>query len=236
MSSRRSQSKATAGRWKSKIQRFLVALLFLQLTIVGAGLYYTDNLNVIFPKKNTPQHAAALEKNNPAAEKAAVIPEINKPIAQPQKNVTPEDTENSDAAADTAKKVEEITTEIRFPESHDQVIQTSTAMTDYTSQPQKKPVLSLDRESATVAKPVTEPASQESSDHHYYTVQAGDNLGLISKEVYGTFTKWRVIANANTDQLENNPNRLQPGMTLVIPSLTETGDILSPPDVNFAKP
>ncbi len=81
-----------------------------------------------------------------------------------------------------------------------------------------------------VAKPVTEVISQETSDHYYYTVQAGDNLGLISKEVYGTLTKWRLIANANTDQLENNPNRLRPGMTLVIPPLTETGGILLRPD------
>jgi LysM repeat protein len=232
MSSQRRQpsSQATTRRWKSRIQRFLLALLFLQLIIVGAGLYYSDNLNFISPKKNTPLHAVALEKNNPVEEKAAVIPEINKPVVQPQKSATLEDTENSNSTIDAAKKSEKITTEIRFPESHKQVSQDSTAMTDSTYQPQKKPVLSQNRESTTVAKPVTEVISQETSDHYYYTVQAGDNLGLISKEVYGTLTKWRVIANANTDQLENNPNRLRPGMTLVIPPLTETGGILLRPD------
>ncbi len=235
---RQSSSQATARRWKSRIQRLLLALLFLQLIIVGAGLYYTDNLNFIFPKENTPLHAVALKKNNPVEEKAAVIPEINKPVAQPQKNGTFEDTENSiteddvitvqntKVTIDAAEKSEETTTKMSFPEPPEQVIQDSTAMTDSKYQSQKKPVLSLNRESATVAEPVTEVISQETSDHHYYTVQAGDNLGLISNEVYGTMTKWRIIANANTDQLGNNPNRLRPGMTLVIPALTETGGIL----------
>jgi nucleoid-associated protein YgaU len=149
---------------------------------------------------------------------------------QPQKSATLEDTENSNSTIDAAEKSEKITTEIRFPESHKQVSQDSTAMTDSKYQPQKEPVLSQNRVSVTVEKPVTEVISQETSDHYYYTVQAGDNLGLISKEVYGTLTKWRVIANANTDQLENNPNRLRPGMTLIIPPLTETGDILLRPD------
>ena len=56
---------------------------------------------------------------------------------------------------------------------------------------------------------------------HVYIVQSGDTLGLISMKEYGTFSKWPAIANANNDQLKNNPDRLRVGITLIIPTLTE---------------
>lgn len=70
--------------------------------------------------------------------------------------------------------------------------------------------------------------SREKFAEYVYTVQSGDTLGLISMKIYGTFSKWPAIANANKDQLNNNPDRLRVGTTLTIPTLIEAGDVLVP--------
>lgn len=49
-----------------------------------------------------------------------------------------------------------------------------------------------------------------------YTVQKGDSLGKISKIVYGTADKWKIIYDANKDTLKN-PNKIYPGQKLKIP-------------------
>jgi|GEM_PF-8489 len=53
-----------------------------------------------------------------------------------------------------------------------------------------------------------------------YTVQKGDTLGKISKNMYGTASKYMVIFNANTDVL-SDPNVIKPGQNLTIPSVTD---------------
>ncbi|MTW20092.1 LysM peptidoglycan-binding domain-containing protein [Allochromatium palmeri] len=49
-----------------------------------------------------------------------------------------------------------------------------------------------------------------------YRVRPGDSLALISLRVYGRSDQWQRIFEANRHQLAN-PDRLTPGMTLVIP-------------------
>jgi nucleoid-associated protein YgaU len=51
-----------------------------------------------------------------------------------------------------------------------------------------------------------------------YTVQQGDRIAQVAKRFYGDPTKWRLIFEANRDQLGNS-RRLTPGTTLKIPSL-----------------
>jgi len=50
-----------------------------------------------------------------------------------------------------------------------------------------------------------------------YVVHKGDTLQKISKKYYGTTKKWRRIYKANLKTLSNGPDKLQPGMKLVIP-------------------
>lgn len=50
-----------------------------------------------------------------------------------------------------------------------------------------------------------------------YLVRSGDNLSSIARQFYGDATLWRVIFNANRNELGNNPDRLQAGMKLTIP-------------------
>ncbi|MCC5834483.1 MAG: LysM peptidoglycan-binding domain-containing protein [Opitutales bacterium] len=50
----------------------------------------------------------------------------------------------------------------------------------------------------------------------FYTVQAGDTLSRISREVYGTTGRWTDIFEANRDQLPS-PNALRVGQRLRIP-------------------
>lgn len=50
-----------------------------------------------------------------------------------------------------------------------------------------------------------------------YTVAKGDNLSKIAKKFYGNANQWRVIFDANTDQLDN-PDLIKPGQVLKIPA------------------
>lgn len=66
------------------------------------------------------------------------------------------------------------------------------------------------------ARRSSETGSGGESGARYYTVQAGDTLSRISREVYGTTGRWSEIFEANRDQLPS-PNALQPGQRLRIP-------------------
>lgn len=50
-----------------------------------------------------------------------------------------------------------------------------------------------------------------------YKVQPGDSLSKIAKEFYGDATKYQRIFEANRDKLDN-PDKIQAGQELVIPS------------------
>ena len=50
----------------------------------------------------------------------------------------------------------------------------------------------------------------------YHTVQSGDSLSKISKEVYGDANQYNKIFEANKPML-SNPDKIYPGQVLVIP-------------------
>ncbi len=52
----------------------------------------------------------------------------------------------------------------------------------------------------------------------FYTVQRGDSLSKIAKEVYGDPMKYTLIFEANKPLLDD-PNKIYPGQTLRIPAL-----------------
>lgn len=49
-------------------------------------------------------------------------------------------------------------------------------------------------------------------------VEPGDNLGKIAQRVYGRANRWRILFDANRDQLDS-PDTLQVGMKLKVPAL-----------------
>jgi nucleoid-associated protein YgaU len=49
-----------------------------------------------------------------------------------------------------------------------------------------------------------------------YTVQKDDTLQKIAKKLYGSYSKWPLIYDANRDVIKD-PNFLKPGITLKIP-------------------
>ena len=52
-----------------------------------------------------------------------------------------------------------------------------------------------------------------------YTVQSGDNLSKIAKQVYGDANKWHAIFDANRDKIKN-PDLIHPGDVLTLPPNT----------------
>jgi nucleoid-associated protein YgaU len=77
------------------------------------------------------------------------------------------------------------------------------------------------------AKPTaqqTAPASQPTgttgqSEGRTYTVKAGDTLSKIAENLLGHASAYEQLFAANRDQL-SDPNRIQPGQVLRIPTLT----------------
>ena len=61
------------------------------------------------------------------------------------------------------------------------------------------------------------PAPAEASAGQKYTVQAGDSLSKIARQVYGDASAYMKIFEANSDQL-NDPNKIQVGQELTIPA------------------
>lgn len=49
-----------------------------------------------------------------------------------------------------------------------------------------------------------------------YTVQSGDSLSKIAKQVYGDASQWQRIFEANRDQIDD-PDKIFPGQTFKIP-------------------
>jgi nucleoid-associated protein YgaU len=49
-----------------------------------------------------------------------------------------------------------------------------------------------------------------------YTVVKDDTLQKISKKVYGSYSKWTKIYDANKDKIKN-PNFVKPGIVIIIP-------------------
>jgi nucleoid-associated protein YgaU len=68
------------------------------------------------------------------------------------------------------------------------------------------------------AKPAqVQGASASGGQASTYTVQAGDSLSKISKELYGNGSEYMKIFEANRDVL-SDPNKIRPGQTLKIPA------------------
>ena len=61
------------------------------------------------------------------------------------------------------------------------------------------------------------PAPTEAAVAQTYTVQPGDTLSRISKQVYGDANSYMKIFEANRDQL-SDPDKIKVGQTLKIPS------------------
>ena len=53
-----------------------------------------------------------------------------------------------------------------------------------------------------------------------YTVVRGDSLSKIARKSYGSSKHWRLIFEANRDQIDN-PDLIHPGQVLKIPPLPE---------------
>ena len=51
-----------------------------------------------------------------------------------------------------------------------------------------------------------------------YTVDSGDNLSAIAKQELGDANRWREIYELNKETIGNNPDLIQPGMELKLPS------------------
>jgi nucleoid-associated protein YgaU len=60
-------------------------------------------------------------------------------------------------------------------------------------------------------------STEEIVGEQQYTVQSGDNLSKIAKNLLGDGNAWKKIFDANRDVLDD-PDKIRPGQTLKIPA------------------
>lgn len=96
---------------------------------------------------------------------------------------------------------------------------------------QSAPVVAAESTGAAVAAeapleaeqlPTAEQAAEYEWSSKTYTVQKGDTLSKIAKEVYGSAGKYPIIFEANKPMLAH-PDKIYPGQVLRIPALGEDG-------------
>jgi len=79
-------------------------------------------------------------------------------------------------------------------------------------------VFAIERLQVTLAPPAPPAeAAPEAPAEQTYTVQEGDSLWAIAERFFGDGNSWTRIQEANSDQI-SDPNAIQPGQTLRIPS------------------
>ncbi len=84
------------------------------------------------------------------------------------------------------------------------------------------PALGEDDFTLPESSPAVEKAAVVAAVPQNYVVEKDDTLQKISKKVYGSYSKWTKIYDANRDVIKD-PNFLKSGITLKIPALgTET--------------
>jgi nucleoid-associated protein YgaU len=81
----------------------------------------------------------------------------------------------------------------------------------------------------------SDPPSQPPGSGGEYRVVTGDTLGAISRRVYGSQRHWRRILEANRDRL-SSPERLRPGMILILPESGSTIESMPPTAVRRSEP
>ncbi|MCB0227052.1 MAG: LysM peptidoglycan-binding domain-containing protein, partial [Anaerolineae bacterium] len=71
-------------------------------------------------------------------------------------------------------------------------------------------------------EPPTDPTPEPPPDDQpeVYVVQPGDTLSGIAKDVYGDYSLWPIIFEANRDKI-SNPSLIRVGMELLIPPRSE---------------
>ncbi len=80
----------------------------------------------------------------------------------------------------------------------------------------ERPVYHSDSDASSNAGAVESGASTEATTPSEYVIQKGDTLQKISKKVYGGYSKWNRIYEANKDIIPN-PNKIKVGLTIRIP-------------------
>ncbi|TAE58081.1 MAG: LysM peptidoglycan-binding domain-containing protein [Nostocales cyanobacterium] len=68
---------------------------------------------------------------------------------------------------------------------------------------------------------LTQSQNENKNPDHIYTVQSGDNLGLIAEKVCGKASAWKLIAEANPNLESRNNYFIQVGDKLKIPNCRE---------------
>jgi nucleoid-associated protein YgaU len=62
------------------------------------------------------------------------------------------------------------------------------------------------------------PKNETETKTNTYTVDSGDNLSAIAKQELGDANRWREIYELNKDVIGDDPDLIQPGMELKLPS------------------
>ena len=157
-------------------------------------------IRVNYPNYRPPRSAAPAVYDNTEER----VSSIAKPA---EKNESAPEVEAVEVAA-PAEKADAVVAEPVAPE-----VKADAAATEKTAE------VKADAAAAEKAPAVTPPvAPPDPTNSTVYVVQSGDTLGKISQKHYGSARHSNVIFKANGDILKD-PDKLRPGMKLIVPKL-----------------
>ncbi len=96
---------------------------------------------------------------------------------------------------------------------------------DFFKKGKEEPVKAPVQPKAPVAQPAAaaptpapqQPAAAPAASNDTYTVQSGDSLSKIAKNLYGNAADWKKIYEANKATIGSNPDLIKPGQKFIIP-------------------
>ncbi|ADE14824.1 copper-translocating P-type ATPase [Nitrosococcus halophilus Nc 4] len=201
---------APAPARESKYQWVVPAtVIFLMAAVLVGGILWVQLGGKI--KEETPTVAEA-EKETPAA------PQPTEPLPSGETSIAR--APPSEEVAPPPKKPAEVAQPPTLPEKAPEKPEAPVEKTPVTP-PSERPRKKV--EEVAPAPPST-PAAKEKPEKvevapatpKTVTVQSGDTLSRIAERIYGDPMQWRLIYDANRDQLEN-PDQIRVGMKLTLP-------------------
>jgi len=148
------------------------------------------------------------------------------PVQEPPliRRQLPDTASTTESTTTSEERRSSSTTTAQRPDPNERESRTSATSTESTPRvepfrPSPRPDFSTDRQAtSTTSRPTTTTTSTSSTgtDRTRYTVQSGDNLWKIAQAHYGNGTHAAAIAAANPTI---NPDRLQVGITLILPEI-----------------
>lgn len=124
-------------------------------------------------------------------------------------NSTPRENENSPVQSEYAEPQQHVSAPFSLAQNEPRP-----GISDTADQENRQLITDENEPESTDGSPIMQ--TEKIKTQKFHIVRKNQNLSIISRQYYGSSNKWQKIVDANRDVIKD-PNKLQPGMKLIIP-------------------